>query len=400
MKIPFYKPSLPPYDTIKKDVEDMYRSGMLAPSVYTNRFQEAVKEYLGVKYAVAFSNASDALMCLVAYIKHMTGKSKVISPGFTFAATWQSADWNGMESLIADVNEHGCIDIKSVERLLQKYPGEIACIIGVHVFGYAADVDELKRLSIQYGVPVIYDAAHGFGALYGWRPLGNNGLAEVFSIGTTKPLAAGEGGVVTTNDPTVAEAMYMAAMHGHKYGDLDVELTSLNGRIQEFNSIVAYHGLSYLDECMGWRWAAVDNYSKHFPMSFGNDKYDVCVSAVTDFSDRRYPSFKDYTIQVKVFNYGGDFELGNWINPKNTRDFICEYLENEGIGTKKYYYPCIPELKVRSINKTCEVDYEGDVPNYKMLADGCISIPFFVGITEEEQKYVISKLQEALSKCI
>ncbi|MHA2065181.1 MAG: DegT/DnrJ/EryC1/StrS family aminotransferase, partial [Candidatus Thorarchaeota archaeon] len=247
MNVPFYKPSLPAYDLVESDFRKAYESGMLAPSVFTDRFKKAVEEHLGVKHAVMFSNCSDAMMCLVGYIGRLTQKKRVIIPNFTFASTWQAVDWNGMTAVLVDTDDRGLMDPQSVESALLR-SGPVACILAVHMFGEPAYVEELQELALQYGTTVIYDSAHGLGSLYKDKPLGGWGMAEVFSIGTTKPLSAGEGGILTTNDDQLAEAMHRAAMHGHKYGELDVEVRSLNGRIQEINSIMGYHALQKLEE--------------------------------------------------------------------------------------------------------------------------------------------------------
>ena len=369
MKVPFYKPALPPYELVEPEFQDAYQSGMLAPGKYTERLVEAIKEELDVKYAIPFSNCSDGLICLAGYMKTITKKTDIIIPNFTFAATWQAVEWNGMRSIVCDVDNNGLLDPKKVEIYLSGGGHRnVAAILAVHTFGQPAYIEELEELAVKYQVHLIFDAAHGFGSLYNDMPLGNSGLAEVFSIGTTKTLSAGEGGIITTNEKQLAEAMYRASMHGHKYGSLDVELPSLNGRIQEINSIIGFHALNRLEDTITERQQLADYYCKNLQNSI-----------LTPIQPREgiRSSYKDFACVV---------------NPEIVeRNIVATTLEEKGIATKKYYYPSIKDL---FINKAKE-EY-GD--NYMILssfevgddlAKNCLSLPFFNGMTIDQQDYVI-----------
>jgi len=364
MAVPFYKPSLPDYELVEKDFRDAYERGFLAPGKYTERFALAAREYLNVEYAIPFSNCSDALMCLVGYIKDMTNRKYIIIPDFTFAATWQAVDWNGMTALICDVDEHGLMDVGHLEYLLSLYHREeIAGVLAVHMFGQPAWVSELEELSIKYRVPVIYDAAHGFGSLYEGETLGNWGLAEVFSFGTTKPLSAGEGGLITTDNHHLAAVMQKAAMHGHKVGELDVECKSLNGRIQEINSIIAYHGLANLEQNMRRRQQLASKYN----VAFKENDYVKPLAVRPGCRS----SYKDYTITCMY------------------RDALRLFLDKKGVQTKIYYAP-----EIRNLN-----DFRGAVATTRSwkssyLVLNCLSLPFFTDMTEEQQDEVINVIEE------
>lgn len=379
MEVPFYKPHLPPYEKVEKEFRDSYERGMLAPSRYTYRLENKLQEYLNVKHVVAFSNCSDAMMCLVGYLGDLTGKKKVIIPGFTFAATWQAVDWNGMEAVVADTDESGLIDVDHVKRLLTKHGQDVAAILAVHMFGHPPDIEFLQELALKYKTYLIFDAAHGMGTLYNGQRLGNSGLAEVFSIGTTKTLAAGEGGILTTNDSQLAEAMRMAAMHGHKQGELDVEVKSLNGRIQEINSIIAYHGLEELDDSINQRIKSAMYYNKHLKnvprLRLWSRDIDV------------RPSYKDYTIFLDSPQVPTK-ELCSF------RDRVVEKLAIRQVPTKRYYYPAVPDL---FCFKGVECGFD-TYPVCRRLSAGCISLPFFTGITEEQQNYVIETLKKVLNE--
>ena len=84
-------------------------------------------------------------------------------------------------------------------------------MLATHVFGAPCAVDDVVALGAERGIPVVFDAAHAFGALHGERPIGGFGDAEVFSMSPTKPVIAGEGGLVATNRDDVADSCASAA---------------------------------------------------------------------------------------------------------------------------------------------------------------------------------------------
>lgn len=389
IEVPFYKPNLPDWAVVEDDIKNMYNDGYLAPGKYTDRFEELVKSVFGVKHAVAFSNCSDAMMCVVSWVKRITGKTTVAVPSFTFASTWQAVDWNNMTTAVVDCDEEGLIDIQCLEKLLKETSGSLACIMATHISGNPSHICELKELSEKYGIPVVFDSAHGIGTTIDGKYLGNNGLAEIFSIGTTKPVATGEGGLITTNNDDLANAMRMAAMHGHKFGELDVELKSLNGRIQEFNSILGYYGLLGINESMKERSVLAGFYNSKFPFCVESDRFEVVVRPQVKVRESICPSYKDYTLFIRVL----DKNSGEFVDPFFVREALVCRLENLGVYTKRYYYPDIANLtdvkKDTYKNIVMAPFYNG---HSEYLSRGCVSIPFYNGLSKESQEYVVSSV--------
>jgi len=375
MLVPFFKPSLPSWEAIEPDLKEMYSSGMLAPGKYGDRFLEKMKQYLNVRYTVGFNNCSSGLMALAGYMKKVTNRNKVIIPNFTFASSWQAGDWNNMDTILVDTDQNGLISIPQVEEILKKQGQEIAYIMAVHMFGNPAPVEDLQRLGIQYQVPIIYDSAHGLGSLYKNKRLGNWGAAEVFSFGTTKPLSAGEGGLLTTNDPLLADAMQRAAQHGHKVGTLDVEVKSLNGRLQEWNSILAYYGVLDLEEQIVKRNELAQEYISLLTQHLSNEVRLL----IPDETNRSI--WKDFTVVINNI----DIEK------------LSKELMSCGIGTKRYYYPSIDNLFVIK-NKLTDTKIEKpvDLSQSHQLAQNCISLPFYTDMTKDEINYVVQELKKCL----
>jgi dTDP-4-amino-4,6-dideoxygalactose transaminase len=198
--IPLFDLRLEPEDVAA--VEAVYRSGALGMGERVAAFEEAFAAQLGARHAVAVSSCTAALH--LAYLAAGVGPGdEVIVPSFTFAATANAVLYAGGTPVFADVaGEHDLsIDVEHVEALIGPRTKAVAA---VHFAGYAAPVDALAALCERYGLALVEDTAHAPSACLGDRKLGTFGLAGAFSFFSNKVLPCGEGGLVATDDDTVA----------------------------------------------------------------------------------------------------------------------------------------------------------------------------------------------------
>ena len=236
MKIPIYKPELPPYELVEPDIREMYASGMLYPDKFTQRLEKEVKEFCDVGYVLPVASCSLGLILL---LNTVPKEKKVIMPAFTFNATLQALEWNGITPVVVDVDDDGQMPADLVRDCLDSASYNVGAILPVHMWGNLCNTSEYALLSMR-GIPVFYDGAHVFGSFdYGIvRP----GAATVFSIAATKPVSAGEGGLIVTNDENLYLSLRDSVFHG-LCDSLDTKVRGINGKIQEFNSILAYHAI-------------------------------------------------------------------------------------------------------------------------------------------------------------
>ncbi len=172
-------------------------------------------------------------------------KGEVIVPSFTFMATVHPLLWVGTEPVFVDIDPYTWnIDPAKVEAAITE---RTTAIVAVHNFGNPAPVAELEAIARRHGLRLIFDAAHGFGALYRGRPVGGFGDAEVFSLSPTKLLVAGEGGIVATNNDDLAEHIRVGREYGNP-GDYNSDFPGLNVRLPEFNALLGLHSLGMLEE--------------------------------------------------------------------------------------------------------------------------------------------------------
>ena len=192
-------------------VVDTLRSGWLAPGPRVRAFEEAFAAYAGVKHAIGLDSAT-AGMHLALIASGIGPGDEVITTPTTFAATVNVIIHAGATPVLADIRlDDYCIDPEAIERAVTP---RTKAIMPVHHGGSACRMDEIMAIAARHGLRVIEDAAHGLGTYIDDRPVGSIGDATVFSFYPTKNVTSGRGGMLTTNDDTLAERCRLLALHG------------------------------------------------------------------------------------------------------------------------------------------------------------------------------------------
>jgi dTDP-4-amino-4,6-dideoxygalactose transaminase len=363
MDIKFFKPGMPDWSIVGEDIQRTYSEGMLYPGAYTKQMESMMLSHFQTKHAIAVSSCSDALILLLC---DLPARSKVIMPSYTFRATYQAAEWNNLEVVLTDVDENGYMDPGVLKDCLAAHK-DAKCVMPVTLWGSLDYVDEIGSVCRKYGARLVYDAAHGMSTEYKGRPIGHYGDAVAFSIAVTKPLACGEGGIVTTNSDNLYRLVSMGRLHGNVLGNLDCVQKGLNAKISEINSILAVHGIGYMNEYRDAREAVAKKYMKGLkglPLRFQKLNPN-CVTSRKDF--------------------------GMWVKNESTRDDLKSFLETSGIGVKTYFYPAVSRYTNFS-----GIKYKVDVS--EKLASTCINLPCYDQLTDEEISYIVNKVREFYGK--
>ena len=208
--IPISQPTLPDFTSYAAALKEIFASGQITNSRWTQRLEEDAARFLGVREVVAVSNATSGLM-LVAKLLGLRGK--VLLPSFTFPATLHVLLWNQLEPVLVDCNEETFnIDPQSIEK---RCDAETAAVLPVYIFGNAPDWEAIEALVGQRGLRCFSDAAHALGTRLGDRHAGTFGDAEVFSMAPTKVTTAGEGGLIATANEALAHDLRIARNYGN-----------------------------------------------------------------------------------------------------------------------------------------------------------------------------------------
>jgi dTDP-4-amino-4,6-dideoxygalactose transaminase len=193
------------------EVVDTLRSNWLSTGPKTKRFEHEFAEAVGAQYALAVSSATAAMHLALKVLDIQPG-DEVIVPVYTFAATAAVVEHCGARPLFVDVDPLTCnLDPSRLEAALT--PRTRAMIV-VHMAGLPAEMDQILPIARLHGIPVIEDAAHAFPAKYRGRMIGTISDMTAFSFYATKPLATGDGGMLTTNHSDYAQRVGLLSLHG------------------------------------------------------------------------------------------------------------------------------------------------------------------------------------------
>jgi len=192
-------------------VVDVLRSDWLTTGPKVAEFEEAIAQFVGAKHAVAVSSGTAALHAAMYAIGIGLG-DEVILPPMTFVATANSVVFQGGTPVFADVDPDTLlIDPNEVEA---KITPRTKAIVAVDYAGQPCDYDSLRAIARKHGLILMADACHALGAEYKGKRVGTLADLTVFSFHPVKHITTGEGGMVTTDDPGLADRMRLFRNHG------------------------------------------------------------------------------------------------------------------------------------------------------------------------------------------
>jgi dTDP-4-amino-4,6-dideoxygalactose transaminase len=352
-KVNIVRPVLPAFEDMKADIEEIFSSGMVTKGRHLAAFERAIAEHLGVKNAVAVSSCTLGLMLTYRGLG-LTGD--VVVPSFTFMATVSSLVWAGLKPVFADVDfDTTTLDLKAAEKAIT--PNTCA-IVAVHNFGAPAEIEELQALSDRRGLRLIFDAAHGFGTLYRGTPVGKQGDAHVYSLSPTKLLITGEGGVVATDDDSLAESIRLGREYGND-GKYDSAFAGVNARMPELSALMGIYSLRNLESAACHRNQTAALYRKQLGRTDGIGFQDV--------SEINRSSYREFSIVIDPASFG--------LN----RDELATALQAENVDTRKYYDP--PVHRQTAYAQFAPVS--GSLTNTDLLAVRSLSLPMWSDMSDD-----------------
>jgi dTDP-4-amino-4,6-dideoxygalactose transaminase len=319
-RLALVRPAIGDVPALARRLEEILESGMLTNGPTVRDLEERVADRLGVAHVVGVASCTAGLMLLYQALGARHG-TRVVLPSFTFAASAHAAVWTGADVDFADVTGDRCsLDVGDLAAMLQRDGRGVAAVSATHTYGHPAEVEDIDRLAGDLGVPVVYDAAHALGSRREGRAIGAFGVAEVFSLSPTKVVAAGEGGLVATNDAALAEAARLGRDYGNP-GDYDCRFPGLNARMSELHAAIALSSLAHLDEHIERRAALVERFAAALA---GTTGVRIVRPAAADTS-----TYKDLTLVV-------DADVAGL-----TAAALQAALAADGIDSRRYYDPPI-----------------------------------------------------------
>ncbi len=325
--------------------------------------EEQVAAYCGTEHAVACGSGTDALILILEAMGIGDGDEVITSP-FTFFATAESISRVGATPVFVDIERDTYnIDASLIEAAVT---GRTKAIMPVHIFGQCADMDAIRDIASRHGLKVIEDACQAIGATYDGAKAGALADAAAFSFFPSKNLgAAGDGGILTTDDAELAARARKLANHGtsKKYFH---DALGHNSRLDALQAAILSVKLPHLDRWNAERRAAAA-------------VYDELLA--------------DLPLELPVRRDYGECVYHLYIVRTPEAPRMMEALQAAGIGTAIYYPRALHVQEVYA-----DLGYaEGDLPQADAAQAETFAIPCFPGITREQQEEVARVLREALA---
>ncbi|WP_224555710.1 DegT/DnrJ/EryC1/StrS family aminotransferase [Pectobacterium versatile] len=364
MKKPIYvtSPLLPPLEEFIPYLEEIWDSKWLTNNgSFHQQLEKALADYLGVRYISLFSNGTLALLTAFQTLR-ITGE--VITTPYSFVATSHSLLWNGLKPVFVDIDPITCnIDPEKIEQVITP---ATSAILPVHCYGIPADVERIQEIADNYGLKVIYDAAHAFGVKKNDASILTYGDLSILSFHATKVFNTIEGGAIISHDAKTKKRIDYLKNFGFA-DELTVVAPGINGKMNEVQAAFGLMQLKHIDIALESR--------KLICQKYFNLLRDIPGLELLDFSS--------YDIK---WNYAYFPIFINSQFPISRDDLYNEFKENN-IYARRYFYPLISEF---SMYKGEPSSKEENLIAAHKVSKSVLCLPIYPTLSEDEQNEIIN----------
>ncbi|HEY9724026.1 MAG TPA: DegT/DnrJ/EryC1/StrS family aminotransferase [Oscillatoriaceae cyanobacterium] len=366
-----------------REVEATLRSGWLGTGPKTRLFEQRFCEYTGARYAVALNSCTAGLHLALDVLGIKAGDEVITTP-MTFAATANVICHVGAKPVFVDIDPITMnLEPEAIARAITP---RTKAIMPVHFAGRPCDMDAILAIAHQHRIPVIEDAAHATETRYHGQKVGNIGLMSVFSFYSTKNVVTGEGGMVTTNDPQLADELRMRSLHGisrdawkrytaEGYQPYDTLYPGYKYNMMDLQASLGLHQLARVERS----WEVRDRYWKLYNEGFA-ELEEVLIPA-PDEPDTKHARHL-YTLlldidRLKLDRYG-----------------VLNALKEENIGTGVHFIA----LHLHTLYRERFGFQRGDFPNAEWVSDRTISLPLSPRMSERDVRDVIAAVYRVIRR--
>ncbi|MBI5847484.1 MAG: DegT/DnrJ/EryC1/StrS family aminotransferase [Nitrospirae bacterium] len=358
------RPDLPPLEEFVKSLEEIWDSRWLTNmGKFHREFEEALCEYLGVKYLSLFTNGTLALITALQVLR-ITGE--VITTPFSFVATTHALHWNGIKPVFCDIEpDYFNLDPEKIEAAITP---KTTAILPVHVYGNPCNVERIAGIADTYGLKVIYDACHAFGVRVKGESVLNFGDLSVLSFHATKIFTTFEGGAIVCHDEKTKKRIDYLKNFGFA-NETTVVAPGINAKMSEFQAALGLLQLKYVDKFIEKRGQIAEIYK--------NKLRDVKgIRIIKDIKDLRR-------------NYGYFPIL---IDPKEsgkTRNEIYQELKDQGYLVRRYFFPLISQFPTYRGLPSASSD---NLPVAEDVATNILCLPIYSSLSGDHVETICSIL--------
>jgi len=385
-----------------QSVVDVLRHGMLTQGPKISEFENKVANYVGAKYAVAVANGTAALHLSCMVLELGEGDEVITTPN-TFVSTSNSILYVGAKPVFVDIDRETLnIDIGKIEQTILN-SNNIKAIFPVHFGGLPCDMERIKQLAEKYNLVIVEDAAHALGAKYDDKSkVGNCQYSDltILSFHPVKGIAAGEGGMITTNDKGLYQKLLSLRSHGITKGNFEFPgISKLDNSLINKEEALENGELKrwyYEMQCLGYNYRITDIQCA-LAISQMN-KIDLFLDSrrlISKFYDQAFANVPNIT-PLQVHGRGSSSHHIYVVNIdfKNiaiSRHQFMKKLADQGVGSQVHYIPVVSQPYYQDIGYGIE-----QYPLVSQYYQNTLSIPLYYGLSNADQKLVVSSIKKLL----
>ena len=380
IEIPLSRPDITNIEI--KSVENVLHTPFLSLGPKIPEFEDIIKKYTDVKYAVAMSSGTSVLHTIVRGLGIGKG-DYVITTSFSFVSTSNCLLYEGAEPIFVDIDEDTYnINPEDVEKCYLSLPGNIKrkvkAIIYIDTFGNPADGYGFEELGKKYNLHIIEDSAEALGSSLKGRKCGSFGIAGLFAFYPNKQITTGEGGILLTNSEELSKMARSLRNQGRDEGASWLQHARLgyNYRMMDINAALGIAQMSRIEEMLNKRKNVKKIYDQKLKYSFDEGL----------LINQKELTGSDISTFVYVVRLGDTFT-------QLDREQILRELRNEGIQCSNYFAPIHLQPHFRELGWKF-----GDMPITEKVSERTIALPFYNNLKSEQIEYTCKKLIESIKR--
>lgn len=365
-KIFVTRPAMPPLDEYVDSLKEIWDSKILTNNgPFHHEFEQALAEYLGVKYISLFANGT---LALITALQALRIKGEVITTPYSFVATTHALWWNNIKPVFVDIKpDDFTINPQKIEVAITQ---ETTAILPVHVYGNPCKNEQLQSIADTYGLKLIYDAAHAFGVKLKGKSIMKFGDLSVISFHATKVFSTIEGGAIVCNDKKTKERIDFLKNFGF-VNETTVVLPGINAKMNELQAAYGLLQLRYIDEYVEKRKIVAELYRKLLNSVAG-------ISFMNDIDKVRH-TYSYFPVFIKSLEYG------------KTRDELYEYLKKNNVYARRYFYPLISQYPIYSEHPSAK---NSNLPVSEKVAEQVLCLPIYPDLSLKFVKMIVKMIKD------
>lgn len=365
VNIPVTQPFLPELNEFIPYLEKIWDNRWLTNNgPFHQELEAKLCDYLGVKYISLFNNATIAL---ITALQAMRISGEVITTPYSFVATSHSIMWNGLEPVFVDIDPKTFnIDPAKIEAAITP---RTTAIMPVHCYSNPCDVEAIQKIADNYGLKVIYDAAHAFAVNYKGESLLQWGDLSILSFHATKVFNTFEGGAIISPDAKTKQRIDRLKNFGIA-DELTVTAPGINGKMSEINAAFGLVQLKHIDHAMQQRQSIGAYYHAALADVKGITLYQHNKDANSNYSY--------FPILVEA-----DYPL--------SRDELYDKLKANNILSRRYFYPLISNMPMYRGLPSAQANL---LSFANQVADKVLCLPIYHELNSLDQDKIINLIKE------